>query len=55
MAAFFGFNKFSKKRYYKVWARAIGTNSVVQPMLLLGWNPKRDLKNVCHRIAVKVI
>ncbi len=45
---------FPKSGYYEVWARATDTNSVVQPMLLPGWNPKGYLNNACHRIAVKV-
>lgn len=46
---------FPKEGYYEVWARATDTNSVAQPMILPGWNPKGYLNNACHRIAVKVI
>jgi len=45
---------FPKPGYYEVWARAIDTNGIAQPMLLPGWNPKGYLNNACHRIAVKV-
>jgi DMSO/TMAO reductase YedYZ molybdopterin-dependent catalytic subunit len=46
---------FPKEGYYEVWARATDTNSVAQPMILPGWNPKGYLNNACHRIAIKVI
>ena len=45
---------FPKSGYYEVWARAIDTNGLAQPMLLPGWNPKGYLNNACHRIAIKV-
>ncbi|MBC8768915.1 sulfite oxidase [Arenibacter sp. BSSL-BM3] len=45
---------FPKTGYYEVWARAIDSKGVSQPMLLPGWNPKGYLNNACHRIAVKV-
>jgi len=45
---------FPKAGYYEVWARATDSNSISQPMLLPGWNPKGYLNNACHRIAVKV-
>lgn len=46
--------KFPKKGYYEVWAKAIDSKGVSQPMLVPGWNPKGYLNNACHRIAVKV-
>lgn len=46
--------RFPKKGYYEVWARAIDSNGVAQPMVLPGWNPKGYLNNACHRIAIKV-
>lgn len=46
---------FPKKGYYEIWAKAIDSNNVAQPMLLPGWNPKGYLNNACHRIAIKVI
>lgn len=46
---------FPKKGYYEVWARAIDSNNIGQPMLLPGWNPKGYLNNACHRIAIKII
>jgi len=45
---------FAKKGYYEVWARAIDSSGVAQPMVLPGWNPKGYLNNACHRIAIKV-
>ena len=45
---------FPKKGYYEVWARAIDSSGVAQPMVLPGWNPKGYLNNACHRIAIKV-
>ncbi|MDX1314167.1 MAG: sulfite oxidase, partial [Eudoraea sp.] len=45
---------FPKKGYYEVWARAMDSQGMRQPMLLPGWNPKGYLNNACHRIAVKV-
>ena len=46
---------FPKKGYYEVWARAIDSQGISQPMLLPGWNPKGYLNNACHRIAIKVV
>ena len=46
--------QFPKTGYYEVWARAIDSDGVMQPMILPGWNPKGYLNNACHRIAVKV-
>lgn len=45
---------FPKKGYYEIWAKAIDSKGIAQPMLLPGWNPKGYLNNACHRIAVKV-
>ncbi|NVJ53940.1 MAG: sulfite oxidase [Campylobacteraceae bacterium] len=47
--------KFPKKGYYEVWARAMDSNGVKQPMILPGWNPRGYLNNACHRIAVLVV
>ncbi len=47
--------KFPKTGYYEVWARAIDSNNVKQPMILPGWNPRGYLNNACHRIAVLVV
>ncbi|TXD48238.1 sulfite oxidase [Polaribacter sp. IC073] len=46
---------FPKKGYYEIWAKAIDSNNIAQPMLLPGWNPKGYLNNACHRIAIKVV
>lgn len=46
--------KFPKPGYYEVWARAIDSQNLAQPMILPGWNPKGYLNNACHRIAIKV-
>ena len=46
---------FPQKGYYEVWAKAVDSNGVSQPMLLPGWNPKGYLNNACHRIAIKVV
>ncbi len=46
---------FPKKGYYEVWARAMDSQGISQPMLLPGWNPKGYLNNACHRIAIKVV
>jgi DMSO/TMAO reductase YedYZ molybdopterin-dependent catalytic subunit len=46
--------EFPKKGYYEVWARATDSENRSQPMLVPGWNPKGDLNNACHRIAVKI-
>lgn len=47
--------QFPKKGYYEVWAKAIDSKGIAQPMLVPGWNPKGYLNNACHRIAVKII
>ncbi|MBP7770047.1 MAG: sulfite oxidase [Aliarcobacter sp.] len=47
--------KFPKTGYYEVWARAMDSNEVKQPMILPGWNPRGYLNNACHRIAVLVV
>lgn len=45
---------FPELGYYEVWARAIDKNSMSQPIILPGWNPRGYLNNACHRIAVNV-
>ncbi|MEH6680089.1 MAG: sulfite oxidase [Sediminicola sp.] len=47
--------KFPKKGYYEIWAKAVDSKGISQPMLLPGWNPKGYLNNACHRIAVKAV
>jgi sulfite oxidase len=47
--------QFPKKGYYEVWARAVDSQGISQPMLVPGWNPKGYLNNSCHRIAVYVV
>ena len=47
--------RFPATGYYEVWARAVDTNGISQPMVIPGWNPKGYLNNSCHRIAVYVI
>lgn len=44
-----------KKGYYEVWARAVDSEGVSQPMIIPGWNPKGYLNNACHRIAVQAV
>jgi sulfite oxidase len=44
-----------QKGYYEVWAKAMDSDGVSQPMVLPGWNPKGYLNNACHRIAVQVV
>jgi DMSO/TMAO reductase YedYZ molybdopterin-dependent catalytic subunit len=39
--------------YYEIWARAIDSAGVSQPMLVPGWNPKGYLNNAAHRIALR--
>jgi DMSO/TMAO reductase YedYZ molybdopterin-dependent catalytic subunit len=39
--------------YYEVWARAVDSTGVSQPMLVPAWNPKGYLNNAAHRIAVR--
>jgi len=46
--------EFPRPGYYEVWARAVDSNGVSQPMVLPGWNPRGYLNNACHRLAVKV-
>lgn len=46
--------KFPQQGYYEVWARAVDTNGVGQPMVVPGWNPQGYLNNACHRIAIKI-
>ena len=46
---------FPKKGYYEVWARAIDSAGVTQPMVVPGWNPKGYLNNAMHRIAITVL
>lgn len=45
---------FPGEGYYEVWARAVDSRGISQPMVVPGWNPKGYLNNACHRIAVKV-
>ena len=47
--------RFPATGYYEVWARAVDTNGISQPMVIPGWNPKGYLNNSCHRIAVYVV
>ena len=47
--------RFPATGYYEVWARAVDTNGISQPMVIPGWNPKGYLNNSCHRIAVYAI
>ena len=46
--------EFPQPGYYEVWARAVDSEGVSQPMVLPGWNPRGYLNNACHRIAVGV-
>jgi sulfite oxidase len=46
---------FPQKGYYEVWAKAMDSDGISQPMVLPGWNPKGYLNNACHRIAVQVV
>ncbi len=46
---------FPQKGYYEVWARAVDSNGISQPLVLPGWNPKGYLNNSTHRIAVTVV
>ena len=43
---------FPKPGYYEVWARAIDSDGISQPMVMPNWNPKGYLNNACHRIAI---
>ena len=45
--------EFSRKGYYKVWARATDDKGTSQPFAV-AWNPKGYLNNVMHRISVRV-
>ena len=47
--------RFPTTGYYEVWARAVDTNGMSQPMVIPGWNPKGYLNNSCHRIAVYAV
>ena len=47
--------KFPETGYYEVWARAVDSKGISQPMILPGWNPKGYLNNACHRIAVQAV
>ncbi|WP_205588686.1 sulfite oxidase [Poseidonibacter antarcticus] len=47
--------KFPKTGYYEVWARAMDSAGIRQPIILPGWNPRGYLNNACHRIAVQVV
>ena len=47
--------KFPKTGYYEVWARAMDSAGIKQPIILPGWNPRGYLNNACHRIAVQVV
>jgi len=44
-----------KKGYYEIWARAVDSKGISQPMVLPGWNPRGYLNNACHRIAAKAL
>lgn len=46
--------RFPAVGYYEVWARAVDTEGVSQPVVVPGWNPRGYLNNACHRIAVQV-
>jgi DMSO/TMAO reductase YedYZ molybdopterin-dependent catalytic subunit len=46
--------QFPQPGYYEIWARAVDSEGVSQPMVLPGWNPRGYLNNACHRIAVGV-
>ena len=46
---------FPKKGYYEVWAKAVDSDGIEQPIVVPGWNPKGYLNNACHRIAIKVV
>ena len=46
---------FPDSGYYEIWAKAIDSNGISQPMVVPGWNPRGYLNNACHRIAVKVV
>jgi len=41
--------------YYEIWAKAVDSNGIAQPIVVPGWNPKGYLNNASHRIAVKRI
>ncbi|RAR64668.1 sulfite dehydrogenase (cytochrome) subunit SorA apoprotein [Onishia taeanensis] len=46
---------FPEPGYYEVWAMAVDSEGLAQPMVVPGWNPKGYLNNACHRIAVQVV
>jgi DMSO/TMAO reductase YedYZ molybdopterin-dependent catalytic subunit len=46
--------KFPQGGYYEIWARAVDSKGVSQPMVVPGWNPKGYLNNACHRVAIQV-
>lgn len=46
---------FPRKGYYEVWARAVDSEGISQPMVMPAWNPGGYLNNSCHRIAVKIV
>lgn len=50
-----GVVEFPVAGYYEVWARAVDSEGISQPMVLPGWNPKGYLNNACHRLAVQVV
>lgn len=47
--------QFPQTGYYEIWAKAVDSQGVAQPMVVPQWNPKGYLNNACHRIAVEVI
>lgn len=47
--------EFPEAGYYEIWARAVDSDGMAQPMVLPGWNPRGYLNNACHRVAVKVL
>lgn len=51
---FRGSVSFSKKGYYEVWARAVDSAGVSQPMVTPGWNPNGLMNNSCHKIGIRV-
>lgn len=46
--------EFSSNGYYEIWAQAVDSDGISQPMVLPSWNPKGYLNNACHRIAIYV-
>lgn len=47
--------RFPEIGYYEIWARAVDSDGISQPMVVPGWNPKGYLNNACHRIAVQIV